>query len=238
MVGTKVLRTPRDAFVEAIAVWEGGFQAYPEDLGNWVTFPDGRRVCVGTNRGVTPAALARHRGVPAHEITVDAIKALTIEEAAAIGVALYYEAPRFSLLPWCAATEVWVDVGWGSGPRTAIRALQRLSGAADDGAIGPETVGAYRRWLGGASPAARVDAIAAWRREFYRQIVERRSANRKFLQGWLNRATYYTPANAAWWRHWSPAATPDAPTPAKPSAETALLDDILQRTGKNTGSSA
>src|SRR5208282_1604398 len=39
---------------------------------------------------------------------------------------------------------VMVDYGWGSGPVTAIRRLQRVLGVASDGQFGLETLGAVR----------------------------------------------------------------------------------------------
>ena len=49
---------PLDFLKLVIARWEGGYQSYADDAGNWVVLPDGTRRKVGTMRGVTPAALA------------------------------------------------------------------------------------------------------------------------------------------------------------------------------------
>jgi type VI secretion system secreted protein VgrG len=210
-------RTPRDAFAHAVAVWEGAYQAYPEDVGNWITDQSGARRLIGTNRGVTPAALAAFRGVPAYTITVAMMRALTIEDAVEIGMRLYYYGPGFDALAWAPPTEVWVDIGWGSGPRTAIRALQRLAGADPDGVLGPETIARYSAWLGGADAAERCERVAVWRRAFYRRIVAKHPKQEKFLKGWLNRAEHYTAANPAWWRLWhaEPGANGQAKTPAE-----------------------
>ena len=43
---------------------------------------------------------------------------------------------------------VMVDYGWGSGPVTAIRHLQRVLGVASDGQFGLETLGAMRAFDG------------------------------------------------------------------------------------------
>ncbi len=195
------MRTPADAFRHAIQTWEGGYQAYREDAGNWVFEPDGRRRLVGTNLGVTPAALALHRGVAPHEITVADMQALQIEEAAEIGLTHYYRAVGFDKLPWWPVTEVWVDIGWGSGPRTAILHLQRLVGTADDGVIGPYTAAAFYEWVEALGAEGAVERTAAWRRDFYRDIVRRRPQNAIFLQGWLNRANHYLPGTE-WWKTW------------------------------------
>lgn len=218
-------KSPRDAFVEAIRTWEGGFQQYREDAGNWVFAPDGTRRLVGTNLGVTPAALARHRGLAPYEVAVEDMRALRLEEAAEIGLAHYYRAVGFDRLPWLPATEVWVDIGWGSGPRTAILHLQRLIGTGDDGVIGPITTAAFVEWIEGYGHARTVERTADWRRDFYRDIVRRRPQNGVFLRGWLNRANWYCPANPSWWGTWfaeptqrGPERNAAAPPPEPPRA--------------------
>lgn len=191
-------RTPQDAFREVIARWEGGFQAMPEDAGNYV---DGK--LIGTNYGVTPKALATYRGVPASSITRADIQNMPMEEAVAIGVSLYYEGPGFDRLPWCPATEVWCDIGWGSGPRVAIKNMQRMIGESPDGVIGPATIMAYRRWLAERTREGAVEQIAARRIEMYQEFVRQRPANAKFLGGWINRAKWFLPSNPTWWQTWT-----------------------------------
>lgn len=197
-------RTPQDGFVEAIRVWEGGFQAHPNDSGNWV---NGK--LVGTNFGVTPAALASFRGVDPGSITAVDMKTLSLDEAVAIGMAGYYSfAGGWDALPYCPAVEVYTDIGWGSGPRTAVKAMQRMVGTGTDGVIGRYTINAFMTWLRGGEEAAgpvqhkrAVERILEWREAFYRSIVERVPANGVFLQGWLNRARYYGP-NTEWFGKW------------------------------------
>lgn len=195
-------RTPMDGFMEAIQTWEGGFQQLEQDAGNWVRLPDGSRRLIGTNLGVTPAALAKHRGVAAHEITVDDIGELELAEAAEIGLTHYYREVGYDRLPWVPVTEVWVDIGWGSGPRTSIKNLQRMIGTGDDGVIGPFTIAAFEEWVEGNGHREVVEQTAVWRQDFYRDIVRRRPQNEIFLQGWLNRADWYTPSNEEWWDGW------------------------------------
>ena len=135
-------RTPREAFMHAIDTWEGLFQDDPADVANWV---NGK--VIGTMRGVTPAALALFRGVPVGSITKDVMKSATLQEAADIGIRGYFRGVGFDRLPWVPATEVWVDIGWGSGPRLAVKKMQAMIGVADDGAIGPFTMNAFTEWV-------------------------------------------------------------------------------------------
>ena len=200
--GLKTDRTPRDYFLDMISVWEGGFQKYPEDVGNWVTFPDGKRELIGTNMGVTPSALAFHRGVPPSRITEEDMKALTVEEAADIGMKSYYEAPGLDILPWTPGVEAVTDIGWGSGPVRGIKMLQQVCGTTTDGIIGPKTMEAYRVFIETHGHERFLRDLHDLRADFYRQIVQNRPSNKIFLKGWLNRAKHYLPDNKAWWPKW------------------------------------
>ena len=59
-----------------ILVAEGGFQNNPKDDGNYAN-----GVLIGTNRGITPAALANYKNVNISTITVDDIRGVTEETA-------------------------------------------------------------------------------------------------------------------------------------------------------------
>jgi lysozyme family protein len=195
-------KKPIQGFREAIETWEGKFQADPKDSGNWIRKPDGTRVLVGTMRGVTPAALALHLGVKPWEITVERMKQVTLDEAAQIGIKHYYKGPGFDRLPYVPATEVWVDIGWGSGPVFAIKKMQAMLQVADDGAIGTKTVQAFVDWIRDQGHETTVETIRAWRSAFYISISQPGTKNHKFRPGWLNRANHYRPGTT-WWKTWA-----------------------------------
>jgi lysozyme family protein len=192
------MKTPREAFANAITTWEGLYQADPADTGN---IKRGREI-VGTMRGVTPKVWAAFKGVSVDIVTPQVMRALSLEDAVDVYESFYYRGPGFDRLTWCAATEVWCDIGWGSGTGVAIKAMQKMIGEHPDGVIGPRTVERYNEWVEGRMAAGAVDAIANWRCAFYEDIARRRPANKKFLKGWLRRANYYRPANALWWGSW------------------------------------
>lgn len=216
------MKTPREAFAHAISTWEGLYQADPADVGN---IKRGREV-VGTMRGVTPKVWAAFKGVDVAIVTPQIMKGITLEDAVDVYEAFYYRGPGFDRLAWCAATEVWCDIGWGSGPAVAIKAMQRMIGEHPDGVIGPRTVERYNQWVADRMQNGAVDAIAKWRCAFYEDICRKRPANKKFLKGWLNRANYYRPMNLAWWYSWderdptTPPLVPDAPAAPKPAPVT------------------
>ncbi|WP_174290994.1 glycosyl hydrolase 108 family protein [Sphingomonas bacterium] len=199
---------PRPFALDFIRHWEDGGATDPNathsldpvDNGNWTGGKQGLGTLVGSNHGVTAAALALHRGVPAASITRATMHTLTVDEAADIALALFFKADHLDLLPWNRVTASVFDMAWGAGPGTAIKLLQRLVGVADDGQAGAASAAAAARWYGllGEGPAAR--AYAKARNDYYDRIIAARPANAKYRNGWRARSAYYTPGDAAgWW---------------------------------------
>jgi lysozyme family protein len=193
---------PLDFLKMVVARWEGLYSADPADPGNWVTRPHGSRVVVGTMRGVTAASLAAHRGVPDSHVTVADMMALTLDEAAAIGLADFYRKARFDLLTWGPATAALLDFGWGAGMYQAVKSMQRLVGAPADGMLGPVTARTYNDWIATRGWARTTEAIHDMRADFYREIAATHPVLRKYLQGWLNRDDWASAANDTFWQQW------------------------------------
>lgn len=66
---------------------------------------------------------------------------------------------------------------------TAVKRIQRLVGVKDDGAIGPQTLGA----INSANQAFLQEDILKDRKALFEQIVARDPSQAKFLTGWINR---------------------------------------------------
>ncbi|HTR87294.1 MAG TPA: glycosyl hydrolase 108 family protein [Reyranella sp.] len=197
--------SPLDFLKLVIGKWEGGYEAYTDDAGNWVTLPGGARRDVGTMRGVTPTALAAYRGIAPATLTPADMQAVTLDEAAAIGLASYYHAPRFDLLAWGPAAAALLDFGWGAGPGQAALSLQRLIGVRPDGAVGPETAAAYAAWVTRLGPQGSTQAIHDMRASFYEHIASIVPGDRQFLQGWLNRDNWASAANPGFFQQFQSA---------------------------------
>jgi lysozyme family protein len=190
--------TPRQELADAIDMFEGGYQDQWTDLINIV---NGKMV--GTMRGVSPPALAKHRGVPIESLTPEIMQTVTADEAADIGEDHYYYGTGLDRLAWGPATAALVDIGWGSGPRQAVLFAQRFAGAPDDGAIGPITIGAYNAAVAKQGWHAATDHILGQRIAFYDLIIQRHPAWEIYRKGWTRRANWFSPANAAWWGKWA-----------------------------------
>ena len=161
-----------------ILVAEGGFQNNPKDDGNYAN-----GVLIGTNRGITPAALANYKNVNISTITVDDIRGVTEETAKEIFKRDYYYKPKINTLPEYLQPAIF-DMQIHSGPN-AIRILQRIIGVKDDGIIGPITLNAL------ASRPVSLNEYADGRIKFYNSIVENNPDKKEFIKGWRARANSY-----------------------------------------------
>lgn len=166
-----------DGFDRALALvlrWEGGFVDDPADPGG------------ATNRGITLATLSAARGRPA---TRDDVKALGLEETAAIYRTRYWDAVQGDVLP--AGVDVVVfDAAVHSGPRQAVRWLQQALGVAADGRIGPVTMAA----LAAADPASLIRAMTSRRLA----MLETLPGAGRFGRGWTRRVNGARDAALRW----------------------------------------
>ena len=103
---------------------EGGFVDHPSDPGG------------ATNWGVTQA-VARANGYTGH------MRNFPVDQAKAIYRRMYWDAVRAEELPPGLRYAVF-DAAVNSGPRQAIKWLQRAVGASDDGVIGGQTLAMAR----------------------------------------------------------------------------------------------
>jgi lysozyme family protein len=202
--------TPEQFAAGFIRRWEDGGSTDPvkthslqhDDNGNWTGGRVGVGQLVGSQHGVTPQALAAYRKVSVGTITLEQMRALSIEEAGQIALAKYFYAPRLDRLPWNQLIASVFDMGWGTGPGQAIKLLQRQIGADDDGLIGPATVAALNAHIVAHGIEAAAWQFAFVRARFYASITVDKPTNLKFINGWLNRTESFAP-NSAWWAEFS-----------------------------------
>ncbi len=130
-----------DEAFERLLGHEGGFQARPDDSGNWTGARVGVGRLVGTKYGISAAA---YPGEDIAGLTLDRAKELYRRDYwGPAGCDAVPDALRFDLF----------DYAVNSGVRTAARALQRAVGEEQDGVIGPRTLQAIA-----SMPAARLAA--------------------------------------------------------------------------------
>ena len=74
------------------------------------------------------------------------------------------------------------DMGVNAGKRSAIKIVQRLVDAQEDGIIGPETLGLVNAYEGDL-----VDIYKQERKKYYFDLARRKPQMQVFLNGWMRR---------------------------------------------------
>ena len=177
--------------LDDLIIREGGYIDHPNDRGGPTKF------------GITLKTLMNHRDDPL--VDADDVKALTEDEAREIYRERYLKAPKINRLPMELQPCV-CDFAVNSGPRRAIRAVQRTANALNrgrpgipietDGVIGGMTLAAVetavQRWGG----QRMIDEICRDRLRFLAGIVERDPTQAVFIKGWTRRVQEFMSEDA------------------------------------------
>lgn len=178
-----------DSFFPTLLKHEGGFVNDPVDPGG------------ATNKGVTFATFKLYApdllGI-AHP-SVDDLKQLTDQQAGKIYKKQYWDKVRGDAIDSQEIANFLFDFQVNAGAN-ATNTLQRVLNALGakpqlvvDGSVGPGTLAA----INGADQAALYKAFKEARRKYYQDLVQRRPALNKFLNGWMNRVNSFPDAIAA-----------------------------------------
>lgn len=150
-----------------IKKWEGGYANDPDDKGG----------C--TMMGVTIKVYQKYFG---KDKTCDDLKKISEEEWLTIFKDGYWKPWKADEVKNQSIAQLCVDMGWGSGPKTAIKKVQACLGLKADGIVGPKTLAALNQY-----PSITVfRKLWAMRYNWLHQIAKVGN-NKKFLRGWLNR---------------------------------------------------
>ena len=155
---------------------EGGYSNRASDAGGPTKF------------GITHKTLAAHRGVKS--VTAAQVKAMTLDEAEAIYRKSYWTQSGGDVLP-VGLDYAAFDFGVNSGPSRAVKVLQGVVGAAQDGKIGPATLAAVDRYPGGVVKLIR-DYCAA-RMTYLRGLTSPKNGFPVNGRGWTIRVTGVDP---------------------------------------------
>lgn len=109
---------------------------------------------------------------------------VTLEEARAIYLERYLEAPGFGKIEDPRLRAQLADFGVLSGPAMAIQKLQFLLKQEVDGVLGPKTLTAANS----ADPILLANKLALERVKMIGRIVGKNPSQATFLNGWLDRA--------------------------------------------------
>lgn len=169
---------------------EGGWVDDPADAGG------------ATNYGVS-LRYARGIGLDLDgdgDTDADDIRRVTPEKAVELYLDDFFYGPKIDRFP-TAIQPVLFDMAVNAGGGGAIRILQELLGAVHDavpnlvpdcgrpdGVAGRKTFAAFRSAWENLGPNTVINAYVDERKAFYRDLARRRPSQRRFLDGWLNRA--------------------------------------------------
>lgn len=150
-----------------IRKWEGGYANDPDDKGG----------C--TMMGVTIATYRKYYG---KDKTCADLKKITDDEWLEIFKKGYWDCWKADEIKNQSIAQLCVDMGWGSGPKTAIKKVQAALGCKADGIVGPKTLAALNAY-----PSVGVfRKLWSMRYSWLHQIAQSGN-NKKYLRGWLNR---------------------------------------------------
>lgn len=147
--------------------WEGGYANDPDDTGG----------C--TMIGVTIATFRKYFG---KEKTCEDLKNITDEEWLEIFKKGYWNPWKADQIENQSIAQLCVDMGWGSGVKTAIKKVQSCLGLKADGIVGPKTLAA----LNAKDTVTTFRRLWSMRYSWFRDIAKKGN-NQKFLNGWLRR---------------------------------------------------
>ena len=150
-----------------IKKWEGGYVNDPDDKGG----------C--TMMGVTIKTYQKYFG---KDKTCEDLRKISDEEWLAIFKKGYWDCWRADEINNQSIAQLCVDMGWGSGPKTAIKKVQECLGLKADGIVGPITLSALN-----SKPSSYIFRKLWTMRYAWLYQISKVGNNKKFLRGWINR---------------------------------------------------
>lgn len=166
--------------IKFVLAKEGGYQAHPNDNGNY----NSNNELVGTNMGISAPVLERYLG---RVVTEQDMRSLTQATAKEIyrknfwnpihGDRIAHDSTAIAIFDW------FVNAG-----RPAIVKAQEVVKVKADGIVGRITLKALNEY----DPKKFFDEYQEKRVEWYRRLTDRRPTLRVFLNGWLNRISSLT----------------------------------------------
>lgn len=111
--------------IKKIASFEGGYQCYPDDNGNWTGGKKGKGVLIGTNRGITAPELAKHLN---RTPSVLDMKNLSHDTAVGIYKKNYWDTIRGDEINSQELADQVCDMAVNAGVVAAIKLACRITG--------------------------------------------------------------------------------------------------------------
>lgn len=120
------------------------------------------------------------------ELPLRSVRDIDKDEAIKIYTDEYWLAGKCDKMPW-PVNMVHLDACINTGVHQAAKFLQRAIGVADDGIVGPNTLGALEGCCKASSALVIANRVADQRIPFYHRLVDKDPTQEDFIDGWLNR---------------------------------------------------
>ncbi len=161
------------SILEELIKREGGYVDHPADRGG----PTKYGITLKTYRRLDPDA------------TEVELKALDVESAIEIYEQLYIRPYGLTstFIPYKRIQEFLIDYAVHSGPKHAVKALQKLIGTTPDGVVGPRTSAKLRDYVAQYGETTTLVRLVKERVLYLGRVIAKRSANAVFAAGWMNR---------------------------------------------------
>ena len=170
-------------YAKWVLKWEGGYVNDPLDAGG------------ETNKGITIATWKAagydvSEKIPEvvtksnkkYKNVTKSLYEMTDEQFIKILKEKYWDKWQADKIKSQSVAEMLVQWVWGSGI-TGIKEAQKVLGVVPDGVVGAKTLGA----VNSCNPRELWEKLKKAREQFFRDLVKKRPASQKYLQGWLNR---------------------------------------------------
>jgi lysozyme family protein len=158
--------------LEFILAREGGYVNHPADRGG------------PTNKGITQKTYDDYR--TRRSLGRMPVVSISGEEIADIYRTQYWQRAACDNLPEPVDMVIF-DAAVNSGPKQAVKWLQRIVGTVQDGAAGPNTLKAVEAYAAQHGAKALAKDVIALREMFYDEIVDRDPSQAVFKRGWDSR---------------------------------------------------
>ncbi len=161
-------------YFEMVLKWEGGWADDPDDRGG------------KTNMGVTLNTWKAMGWDNNNDGVIDAedLRLATKDQVKAICKKNYWDFVKGDFINDQRIAQHIADFGWGSGPVTAVRRIQKVLGVGADGILGKGTLGTINNYP---NQNHLLDLLVQDRIAFLDAIIARDPSQKKFERGWKNR---------------------------------------------------
>jgi lysozyme family protein len=173
--------------------FEGGFQNYANDNGNWIV-QNGKKINIGTNHGIAGTTYTEYRKMKGLKPPTETdVRNMTKSEAVNIFKTMFWDKYSFSDIKYQGIAEFLFDMSLGSSYwiKWCNKALNEFFNASlptsNTFTFGKRQIDLINSTN---NPLGLLKILKKYRIEWYNAIVKADDKQKDFLNSWLNRTNY------------------------------------------------